>query len=315
VRRARHERLLRGLAGLALRDRPLGVVDAGAAGGLLPQVAPIASFVDAVAFDPDADECERLNAAAAEAGLSHRYIACAVTGSDGERDLHIVRKPSSSSLLIPDAAYHRRFPDAERMDVVRTVVVPTRSLGAVLDEVGMRPELLKLDVHGVEPEILESLRPNHWAGLLGVYIELLTGSHYRGQAAFSDVDPILRDHGFELFHLKRHSVRRAGFDPWKASSRGQLEYVDALYLRRPGDVDGQRFGLVASLFGHYDVALEALDAVGGHDAAKLVRALAARPSRVTRVVATQMIRVGELGRRWYGATGGWWSTDGPTDPL
>jgi FkbM family methyltransferase len=300
------------LAQLALGDRPLGVVDVGATGGLFPQVAPIVRHVAAIGFDPDAEECARLNDEAEANGLAHRFLPVAVTGEDGERDLYVTRKRSSSSLLPPNAAYHARYPNAERMDHVDTFRIPTRSLGGVLDELAFMPEVLKLDVHGVEAEILHSLSAAQWGSLLGVYAELLVGSQYVGQASFADVDPILRAHGFELVHVQRHSVRRAGFDAWHFTSRGQLEYFDTLYLRRAEDVDARRLALVAALFGHNDVALEAL----GDDAAAVeVRRLARRSGPLTRRLGTALIALGEAGRRLYGATDGWWSTDGPTDPV
>jgi len=301
---------LRELAASVLGDRRLAVVDAGAAGGLPAAVAPLAEYAAVVGFEPDAAECERLNERARAAGLDHLFLPVALAGDDGTRTLHVTRKPTSSSLLVPDRAYHARYPNAERMDVVDEVAVKTRPLGAVLAELDVRPELLKLDVHGVEPEILASLDEPQWASLFGVHVELLVGSYFEGQASFADVDPLFRTHGFELFHLQRHSLRRKEFDTARYSSRGQLEYVDALYLRNAGDP--RRFALVAALFGHYDVALAAL---GDTHEAALVRALAARPRRVRRKIATQLIALGDLGRRWYGATGGWSSSDGPTDSL
>jgi FkbM family methyltransferase len=257
----RRSPVLRSLAALKMAEQPLLVVDIGALGGLLPELAPIEGFVQAVGFDPDPDECERLNAAARERGLDHRFLPYAVTGSDGRRSFQVLRKEASSSLLPPNREYHDRFPEAERMDVMRTVEVETRALGSVLAAEEICPELLKLDAHGVEGQILESLHDEHWGGLLAVHVELMLAEHYLGQNPVGAVHDRLREHDLELYSLKRYASRRAGFDTGRYRSRGQLAFADALYLRQASRLDRpeqRRLAVIAAAFRHYDFALELL---------------------------------------------------------
>lgn len=129
------------------------VVDIGALGGLLPELAPIEAHVKAVGLDPDPADCDRLNQDARERGVPHRYLPFAVAGSDGSRPFRVFRKEASSSLLEPNRDYHDRFPDSERMDVVKAIDVDTRALGPLLVAEGIEPEFLKLDAHRVEDEI------------------------------------------------------------------------------------------------------------------------------------------------------------------
>lgn len=257
----RDGRALEELGAYVLGEEPLRLVDVGALGGLLLELDPIQGHLDAVGFDPDPAECERLNQDARSKGLPHRFLPYAVAGSDGKRAFHVLRKEASSSLLKPNREYHDRFPDAQRMDVMRVAEVETRSLGPLLEQESVRPELLKLDAHGVENEILESLTTEQWHDLNAVHVELLLAEHYIGQTSLGAVHDRLRAAGLELYSLRRYASRRAGFDAGRYRSRGQLAFADGVYFRRTRDLETRRrrrLALLAAAFRHYDFALELL---------------------------------------------------------
>jgi FkbM family methyltransferase len=250
---------LRALAGQTLDGRPLTVVDVGALGGLLPELRPIETFVSAVGFDPDAEECERLNAAANEQGLRQRFLPYAVTGADERRTFNLMRKESTSSLLEPNRAFFDRFPDAERVDVVDRLELETRAFGPLLAAEGIEAEFLKLDAHGLEAEILDSLGRDQARAMLAVHVEVLFAELYRGQAGFGDIHGRLEAAGFELYELKRYSWRRRTFDFARLHTRGQIAFADALYLRHPDGLSPEqrrRLAVVAAVFRHYDLAHE-----------------------------------------------------------
>lgn len=309
---------LRALAAAVLGEAPLRIVDVGALWGLQPELAPIAQWVEAVGFDPDAGECAELEAQARAAGVSQRFLPFAVAGADCRRTFHVLRKAASSSLLEPEAAFHARFPDAERMDLARTIQVNTRALGSLLDELGVLPELLKLDAHGVEGEILESLSPAQWEPLLGVHVELLLAPQYRGQCSVASVHDALVEHGFELYALKRYAARREGFDTFTYDTRGQLTTADALYLRNASTLEPEarpRLAVIAAAFGHHDAACAIAHDAGDETAAALIDRLARRPPRLVRAIASRLIRLGELGWRMYGGPAGSWTSDRTPDRL
>src|SRR5690242_10441845 len=87
-------------------------IDIGARGGFTSDLAPIGAAVDAIGFEPDAVECERLNAisnAASAAGLrSLRYVPAAV-GAPGDRTLNLYRARGCTSLLEGDADFAAQF--------------------------------------------------------------------------------------------------------------------------------------------------------------------------------------------------------------
>lgn len=258
----RHDRSsgqLQALAEEALGGRPLAVVDVGALWGLLPELRPIESFVSAVGFDPDVEECERLNAAARERGLHQRFLPYAVTGADERRTFNLLRKEATSSLLEPNRAVFDLFPEAERVDVVDRLELETRAFGPLLATEEIEAEFLKLDAHGLEAAILGSLDQTQLHALLAVHVEVLFAELYRGQSGFGDIHGRLETAGFELYELKRYSWRRRTFDSARFRTRGQIAFADALYFRRPNDLSpGQRsrLALVATVFRHFDLACE-----------------------------------------------------------
>lgn len=304
------------LASRVLAERPLSVVDVGSVGGLLPELEPLAPWIDAVGFDADEEACAADEARAQAAGLRQRFLPYAIAGSDGTRPFHVFRKAASSSLLPPNSALHARFAEPERMEVARTIEVETRALGPLLAELDVRPELLKLDVHGIEDEVLGSLTGEQWNGLVGVHVELLLSEQYAGQTPWADVHSALAAHELELYSLKRYAARRASFDSAHHGTRGQLTTADALYLRRGDSLDGEarrRLAVLAAVFGHYDAAADELRAAGDDDGAALVLAAARRPGPLVRRLASRLIGLGDLGWRLYGPSTGPWAADRPPE--
>jgi FkbM family methyltransferase len=283
-------------------DPPLSVVDVGALWGLQPELEPIAAHVDAIGFDPDEPECAELNARAKAAGLRQRFVPHLVAGADGEREFHETRKLASSSLLRPNLDFHRGFPDAQRMEVVATHRVTTRDFAGVLAEVGSTPELLKLDAHGVEADLLRSLDAPRWDALLGVFVEVLFAPLFVGQGEFGEIDDLLRGHGFRMFGLKRYSATRTTLAGPAHRTRGQLTFGDALYLRDGAALDParrRRLGALAATFDHLDYAAELLTDPAE---AALVERMARQPAPPLRVLARGMVAVGRLGERIAGPT-------------
>lgn len=70
------------------------IIDIGARGGAGGLWAPFAGFCDVIGFDPDEQECARLNAEPDNA--HYRFYPYAVGMTDGRRDFHITQFPYSS---------------------------------------------------------------------------------------------------------------------------------------------------------------------------------------------------------------------------
>jgi FkbM family methyltransferase len=302
----RRLQLERRLADAVLSERPLAVADVGSRGGIPDELAPVKHRIELVGFEADPAEAERLNESALGAGLAHRFLPVAVAGSDGSRTLYVTRKPASSSLLPPEQATYARFPESERVEVVREVSLETRAFGDVLRQEGFAPEMVKCDAQGLDGEILGSLTDDQWRGVLAVHVEINIARNYRGQASVGEVHGLLEDKGLELFSTRRYSARRAGFDAARFNTRGQITELDSLYMRPDPDA-GERLAVVAALYRHYDFAHALL---AGHPASPVVERLAAR--RFPR--ARQLFAVlADAGARLAGPPPSPWDADGPRD--
>jgi len=124
---------LRALA--ALLERPIVAVDVGCREGARPAWRELGEHGLLVGFDPDPDECARLNAAAGDAGRE-RYEPLALAATAAELALHVTTDPQSSSLYAPNPAAIRRYPELWRHHERATETIQTTTLDAMR---GQRP--------------------------------------------------------------------------------------------------------------------------------------------------------------------------------
>lgn len=154
-------------------------------------------------------------------------IPVALGRERASRILNITRSAACSSLLRPNEAVIRRYTSPELFDVLTTEVVEMDTLDSQVELRGFRPDFLKIDVQGTELDVLAGAE-RALEHVVGVEVEVEFVPTYEGQALFSDIDPFLRERGFELFDLSTVHLKRR-----RAPGRGQAVWADALYLRPP----------------------------------------------------------------------------------
>ena len=251
---------------------PLRAIDVGSRGGLHPLLMPVAPITEIVGFEPDVYECERLNRqVAAEPWLSATVLPCAVTGQTGERVLHVTGRPDLSSLLPPTHAG-----GSADWEIVERRIVPGRSF-ADLRHSGVlhgRWDFLKVDVQGLEHEVLSSVPPAIELTLAGIQVECRVQRHYRGQRSLLEVMEHVGARGFELFALDQVFAGGSAADlrqPWPPSRRA-LSHADLLFLRDPCWPDAAqdpeerclRASRLVVLYGLHGYWLAALDVADRH---------------------------------------------------
>ena len=253
-------------------------LDIGARGGFKGDLFPIAWAVDTVGFEPDADECARLNrdaAASRSRWRSVRFLPTALAGSTGERTLHLTRHRGTSSMLEPLPRIGEKFSRPDYFAIDGTVNMATMTLDDAIKQLHLdEPAHLKIDVEGLEKEIFEAA-PTTMAGVLAVRTETSFLRTRKDQPLFGDVDDCLVKYGFvamgfeELHHWRRSSVVQhpkiaRGPIPY---SKGQLAHGDMLYLRDPDDMPGRTkadvrrllaLGFLSLCYDHVDHAAAAL---------------------------------------------------------
>ena len=256
----------------ALRTIPLGFVDVGARGGAHPVMEPVAGATAVLAFDPDADALAGLRAGEGGAAwAAYDVDPNGLAAFEGEAMLHLCTAPTNHSLRPTNAAIVARYAMAKFLPA-GTVTVPVTTLDAAI--FGMRQgraglgEVLKIDTQGTEHEVLTGAVRTLGERTVAVLAEVAFLPIYEGQALFSDVEALLRGHGFSflgftaVFHRSRKRV-----DKRRSTGRERWLYADALFVKDPlpgggGVLDDRGKGVlftVELLFGYFDFALEVAD--------------------------------------------------------
>ena len=188
-----------------------------------------AGLARVIGFEPQAEECARLNAAHAARG--DRYLPHFV-GDGSERTFHFLRHPASSSLYEPDLELAEKFQQlGELYRVLRTQRVQTRRLDDIEE---VRPcDFLKLDAQGAELDIIRGGEQTVRQALV-VHTEVEFVPLYKQQPLFADVDRALRAMGF-AFH-RFYSIAGRAFVPVVADNNpnkriSQMLWANAVYVR------------------------------------------------------------------------------------
>jgi hypothetical protein len=186
-----------------------------------------------ISFDADRD------AESPSAPYPIEYRTQALSTRSGEQTLYLTRKRACSSLYRPNRELVDRFPEPDRFDVVKEIVIETRSLSSS----GIAPDFLKLDTQGSELDILKGA---DLECVLGLEVEVEFAPVYTEQPLFADIARFVEAQGFHLVDVRR--------EYWRAlSGSWQLVMGDALYFRdRDGLTVGQerKLDLLERVYGY-----------------------------------------------------------------
>ncbi|MBI3616088.1 MAG: FkbM family methyltransferase [Candidatus Omnitrophica bacterium] len=271
----------------------MGVIDVGSRGGIHPRLRPIASIIDVVGFEPDAEEVRRLQGE--ETGLfrSVRHLPYALGQTDGRQTLHLCRSRGTSSFLKPNRPFLDRFPDASRFDVETAQSVEVKSLdGLIQGFSGGLPrqiDFLKLDTQGSELLVLKGAHQTLRSQVVALDIEVEFAPLYESQPLFRDVDAYLAECGFTLFKLRRMEWVRRGYAERPYRSGGQIVFGEAVYLKDPLSNEQwsptahqvEALVLLAILYGQHDFVKELMELapIQGRCDVPAIRAVLERNSR------------------------------------
>lgn len=246
----------------ALDGRPLAIVDVGAQE--LEGEQHVYAALDAhglpnriIGFEPLADKLDESQRRNPRITLYPTFI-----GDGGTHTFHINNFDATSSLLPLNSALTDDLVDLSNLKTVRSEQVSTSTLDAVLADTPY-VDFLKLDIQGFELAALQ-----HASALLArtnvVHCEVSFAEIYRGQALFSEVETLLREHGFYFvdFSSSTHYPYHCASG---STSRDRLGWGDAVFFKRPE--------LVAS---EHDLLAQVLIAQFVYDKSSLAEFLAAR---------------------------------------
>lgn len=219
-----------------LGTEKLRLVDVGARDGISERWEPFHGLLQVMAFEPDPEECTRLNEHAPRMPYPVQFVPRAVGAEDGQQaTLNICRQASCSSTLAPNEELCRDYHYAPNMEVVKTWPVKLHRLDSIGAEYGFRPDVVKIDTQGTGLDVLRGAG-NMLQDMLIVELEVEFVSQYIDQSQACDVNVFMRDNGFVLRGLKRSYWRRTVREGWPQSTRGgQLLHGDVLYVSKKLD--------------------------------------------------------------------------------
>ncbi len=288
-------------------DGSLRLVDIGARAGIDPRWERFKGDLDVLGFEPDADECARLNAAR-DPSYRSRFLPYALGAEAREVSFHQSRWPVASSVFEPNPEFLADFPHAAvLLETVERHTLTTTPLDAVLEREGVQPDMLKIDVEGGELDVLRGGERALAASLM-LDVEVEFAPLFRGAPLFADVDTHLRDRGWQLLGLRRVAWRRSrGLSAAAPGDGGQLVSADALYVNAAARASGLsrsravKLAAILSAYRQLDFALSLLhepplSAVPAAERERLARVLAPRAGRGRRL-ATRVLRRLDAARR------------------
>jgi FkbM family methyltransferase len=238
----------------AMRLETCTVVDVGARFGGDARWLHLGDRLRLIGFEPDLEECSRLNQALPDP--RSMFLPNALAERTLQITIHVCRNPGNSSRYRPQRALLSRFPNVERFDIVEEVEVTARTLDDALED--RAPiDFVKLDTQGSEANIIAGAH-KRLDEAFGVEVEIEFSALYEGQPLFADVDRALRALGFTLFDLRPCYWKR---ESKPSRGAGQLMWGDALYLRDPIASGVMPLNPAAALaisliYGKFDFAIE-----------------------------------------------------------
>ncbi|HUI83544.1 MAG TPA: FkbM family methyltransferase [Candidatus Binatia bacterium] len=272
----------------------LTLIDIGARWGAHERWLPLARVAEILCFEPDPEECRRLEAATPP---NVRYLPIGLSDANEERDLFVTLEPACSSNFEPIPELHEHYPGLTIIRRIKKTTMSCRRLDDVLMEQGVGPvAAMKLDTQGSELSIMKGGK-RALAKCALVDIEVEFNPIYRRQPLFCDVDRFLRDHGFVLWrfenlvHYPTESLPSAqaamliagdpGPPAMAQAPNGQLYWAQAQYVRaeyprtgaermEPGEAIVP--AILAAVYGWWDLALELVRKTGDVDLLKRLRA-------------------------------------------
>lgn len=297
-----------------LEGGAIRIVDGGARGGLFEPFEGVETPLEVYAFEPDPDAQKRTP----DPLVSTRFVEAALWKDTSGVDVHIAAEPSTSSVYPPNLEFLEPFEDrigVPARSTQQVVKVPSTSIDEAAGAgVIASPDFIKLDIHSSEYEALLGARRALEESAVGVLVETWHAPVHACQYLHADVEQLLNEHGFYLFHLRKASV----WDYLDEGRRGEgRRHVgsEALFLKDDRDVEGveHRRALLlvglADLFGYPNYGIHATRRFAAQSifseqqAAEMIHRLR-RLRNARRIQATReelLKSVGSIGKHVYHA--------------
>ena len=247
----------------------LNVIDIGSSGELNPKWDRIKKFINLIGFDPNAEECERMNAIKTSF-RSAKYLPYAIGGKSSLQDFYITKNLYCYSFLEPNFKWLKRFSFSELFEIDNVQKIQVSTLAEVKELSGFDVDVIKCDTQGLEYQILSTSKEFLSRSF---YLEIETGftENYSGETTYAQIDQFLRQEGFLMFDINiNHRIARKG--PFENLKTGNEQILwaestwlkDYCYLISENKIDPRELNrekvlkviILCSLMGCYDFGYE-----------------------------------------------------------
>lgn len=206
--------------------------DIGSRGKVAARWRKLAKEVHVVGFEPDQEECDRLNKAAEHTPfLSERHYPIALSSYSETRKFYIARSPALSGFYKPIKDTFEPFEgDPDRADILETINLPVKSLASFCTREDVRPDFLKIDTQGAEYDILRTFLLKEVLGIevelqvLPLYEAKVLSLHNTKVTEYTTVQALLKRAGFGLWWI------RPQYWTFRETKWRRLAWFDALYI-------------------------------------------------------------------------------------
>lgn len=253
--------------GKLIDDLSITLVDIGSRGGLDEDLSSIRQYVHAIGFEPDPAEADRLSSLPNTGWKSSKHLPPAIGASDGAATLYVPDSPEGASMRPHNEDMIKLFGYENLHRDRREIAITARTLDSLqLSGELPRADYLKIDIEGVELEVLQAGRQT-LANCVAIKVECSFLEQRVAQARTWEVATFLEADGFhivDIHDLHRWRRRPLPSNPYKARapmlySRGQISQCDLIAFRWPDSSTSPRNILrtiiIASALGYFDFAV------------------------------------------------------------
>lgn len=216
------------------------ILDAGARYGMHPSWRSFGGDLKYLAFEPDAEEAERLRRN--NRNKSFEVIEAALYNQAGEFDFNLLVHRGMSSMLVPDLE-SEAFKDLKPGlgEIEKVIKITTQTIDHFTARNGWSVDFLKVDTEGTEHEVIEGAGATIDAGVLGIRSSVNFNPAFHNQTLFSTTHDYLVGKGFMLLNIdyfgfgypKLGLFKKPDPNLPEPGRYGVLVGCDAVWLRRP----------------------------------------------------------------------------------
>jgi len=257
-----------------IKSDPLVLADAGARGELqYPWRGLKDSSVFVLGFEPDKEECKKLN----QQKVKNRiYLPTALWSLEGTINIHISKNPGASSVYPPDMDFIKRYCGEhwEARITDKVVEVKCTTLDKVLEDRKSDCDFLKIDTQGSEFEILSGAAGSLKEKVFGVLVETWTSEVHKGQRLSGDILVFMKNMGFSLFDINIAAAWRRRIEKnLKLFGKRQVIGLDFLFFKDADKfIEGEKklskvikAAAISDVYGFPGYALELLNSANSMD--------------------------------------------------